>query len=159
MGLGAGAAGAWRAGNERDKQRRLMERELDANTRWYNENALQDYTQRADVQALIRDMRENLYRNNRISANAAAVTGATPEQQAVMQQQANKAMSDVYSNIGRYGQQWKDGVTNRYFNRRDAYTNGRLGMLEANAASYENLMNSGFGSAAGSLSEYLGGVL
>jgi hypothetical protein len=114
IGLGASLFG----GNKASKARKNMENYLNGqeteNKAWYNANALSDYTQRQDAQYLMKQLRDNLSRQNRIAANTAVVTGATPEQQAIAKEQSNKVISDTYSNIGAIGQQWKDRVTDRY---------------------------------------------
>jgi hypothetical protein len=154
IGLGASLLG----GNKAAKQRKLMENYLNGqdteNKAWYNANALSDYTQRADTQNLMKQLRDNLSRQNRIAANTAVVTGATPEQQAAAKEQANKAISDTYSNIGALGQQWKDRVTDRYMARKANIASQRMNMMEGKARSGENLQGNGLnmlGNSAGSL--------
>lgn len=142
VGLGASLI----SGNKAAKKRRKMEGYLDQqdaeNTAWYNSN-MGDYTQRSDVQGLMKTLRDNLALNNKRAANTAVVTGATPEAQAVAKEQANKVISDTYSNIGAMGQQWKDQVTNRYLSQRNNLANMRMNMLEGGAQSNENVMNTG----------------
>jgi hypothetical protein len=151
----AGAVSGAQAAKKRRKMENLVQQQANENESWYNQNALQDYTRRADVQSLMRDMRENLYHRNRSAANAAVITGATPEQQAVTLEKNNKAMADAYSRIGAYGQQWKDRVTDRYQSRKDAFAAQNLGMLDSSAGSYENVMNSGLQSGINGLLSYL----
>jgi hypothetical protein len=143
-GIIAGVFGAIKAGQQRRKMNRYLNQQDSENTAWYNANALSDYTQRADAQNLIKQLRENLNKNNKRAENMAVVTGATPEQAAVAKEQSNKAISDTYSNLGAMGQQWKDRVTDRYMNRRQDIANQRMGILSDKAQSYENLMQNGF---------------
>lgn len=158
IGGAIGLAGSLFGGNKAAKQRKKMERYLNQqdaeNKAFYNANALSDYTQRSDTQNLMKQLRENLSRNNRRTENMAVVTGATPEQQAVAKEQSNKVISDTFSNIGAMGQQWKDQITNRYMARRENIANQRMGTMEGKAQSGENLQSSGLnmlGNAAGSL--------
>ncbi|NDV77855.1 hypothetical protein [Dysgonomonas sp. 511] len=162
IGAGLGLAGSIFGGNKAGKQRRKMNQYLNTqdaeNTAYYNANALSDYTQRADTQNLMKQLRDNLSKNNKRSENMAVVTGATPEQQAVAKEQSNKAISDTFSNIGAMGQQWKDQVTNRYLNRRENIANQRMGMMGQKAQSYENLMNTGLNLLGGSVGNIVEGL-
>jgi hypothetical protein len=151
--------GGSKAAKERKKMNNLLNQQDTENKAWYNANALSDYTQRADVQNLMRNLQNNLTRQNKIAANTAVSTGATPELQAVQKDQANKVISDTYSNLGALGQQWKDQVTNKYLARKDNITNQRMGIMEGNAQSGENLQSNGLnmlGNSAGSLFNVLG---
>jgi hypothetical protein len=154
IGLGASLIG----GNKAARQRKLMEgylnRQDTENKAFYNANALSDYTQRTDVQNLMKQLRDNLGRQNKAAANTAIVTGATPEQQAVAKEQANKVISDTYANIGAMGQQWKDRVTDRYLSRRESIANQRMNIMQGKAQSGENLQSNGLnmlGNSAGQL--------
>lgn len=162
IGAGAGLVGSIFGGNKAAKQRRKMRRylnEQDAeNTAQYNRDYYSDYTQRADAQNLMKQLRDNLSKNNKRSDNMAVVTGATPEQQAVQKEQSNKVISDTYSNIGAMGQQWKDQVSNRYLSRKQNIADQRMGIMNQNAQSHENLMSTGlnlFGGSISSLAERL----
>lgn len=145
-GIGTAIYGGVKAGKERKKMEDYLSTQEANNESWYNANALSDYTQRADAQALMSNLRENLAKQNKAVANQAIVTGATPEQLALQKEQANKAISDTYSNLGAMGQQWKDNITNRYLARKDAFAGQRMNMMEATANSYENLMSNGLNS-------------
>ncbi|MDR0824947.1 MAG: hypothetical protein LBN74_07610 [Prevotella sp.] len=152
IGLGASLFGGIKAGKERRKMDKFLNKQNTENTAWYNANALSDYTQRADAQNLMGQLRNTLTKQNKIAANTAVVTGATPEQQAVQKEQSNKVVSDTFSNIGALGQQWKDRVTDKYLARKDNIAQQRMGMMGQNAQSYENLMGNGLNMLTGSLS-------
>ena len=132
----------------------LSQREAD-NKSWYNANALADYTNRSDVQNLIRILRENLNKQNKATANSAVVTGATPEAQAVAKEQSNKVIADTYANIGALGQQYKDRITDQYLAQKNYFDKMRFGMSEASATSYGNLMNNGLNVMASSLGDII----
>jgi len=158
VGLGAGLIGGSQAAKKRRQMEQYLSRQNAENTAWYNSNALSDYTQRADVQALIKSQREMLNRNNRASANMAVVTGATPEQQAAQKELTNQALSDTYSRIGAMGQQWKDNVTNKYLARKDMIGAQQMGAWNDQATGYENLMNNGYQTAGNSFLSAMNGV-
>lgn len=158
VGLGASIFGGSKAAKQRRKMNQYLNQQDTENKAWYNTNALSDYTQRADAQNLMGQLRNTLTKQNKIAANTAVVTGATPEQQAVKQEQSNKVISDTFSNLGSMGQQYKDRVTDKYLSRRENIANQRMGMMEGKAQSYENLMGSGMNMLGGSLGNVLGGL-
>jgi len=143
-------------GNKAEKERKRMEQYFDQqltdNQNWYNNNALGDYTQRADVQGLLGNLRNNLALQNRIIDNTAVVMGQTPEQQAALKEQSSRTMADTYDHINQYGQQYKDSVTNQYLNRKDTINNQRLGwanqqivMDQNNQVAEQSMINSSLG--------------
>jgi hypothetical protein len=159
VGLGAGVFGGAQAARKRRRMEEYLTQDQADNTAWYNQNAFSDYTQRSDVQALMKNLRENMERRNRSAANMAVVTGATPELQAAQQEATNRAVSDAWAQLGAYGQQYKDRVTDQYFNRKDLYGNRLTGLWNQQATGYENLMNSGFalgGSGVAGVADSLG---
>jgi len=159
IGLGKVIAGGVKA----SKNRRRMDSYLNAqdaeNKAWYNANALSDYTQRSDTQNLMKQLRDTLGRQNRNAAGSAVVSGATVEQQAVQKEQANKVISDTFSNIGAMGQRWKDNITDRYLARKQNIANQRMGQTAQQAASGEELMNNGFNTIGGAFGSYASGAM
>lgn len=158
VGLGASILGAIKAGKERRKMDGYLNQQDAENKAWYNNNALSDYTQRADAQNLIKNMRDNMNMYNKRISQTATITGATPESVAAQKEAANKSVSDTYANIGAMGQQWKDNITNQYLNRKYAIANQRMGMMNEKANSYEQLMQNGIGSMGSSADSLLGSL-
>ncbi|MDR1674945.1 MAG: hypothetical protein LBR86_00510 [Tannerella sp.] len=158
VGLGAGIFGGANAARKRRRMEQYLARQNDENTAWYNRNAYSDYTQRADVQAMMKNMREGLEFRNRSAANMAVVTGATPEVQAAQQEATNRAVSDAYAQLGALGQQYKDRVTDQYFGRKDMYGNQMQGMWNNQATGYENLMNNGLTLGAGGMAQFVDAI-
>ena len=159
-----GANRANRASRERKRINALIDRQKAENQAWYNANALGDYTQRADAQNLLRNLRENLSRQTKEAANTAVVTGATPEQQAVQKEQANRVIADTYANLGAMGQQYKDRITERYLERKYAIENVQAGMmkddLNNDLKNYSTLFNNSLGllgNSAVAFADSLGG--
>ncbi|MDR0713712.1 MAG: hypothetical protein LBF89_05580 [Bacteroidales bacterium] len=157
VGILTGLYGAYKAKKEKKKIEDLLNQQKADNQAWYNANALGDYTQRADAQNLLRNLRENLDRQNKITANTAVVTGATPEQQAVQKEQANKVIADTYANLGAMGQQYKDKVTDQYLNRKYAIENGQMGMMNDSLNNYSTLFNNSMTQLADSFKTSGGG--
>jgi hypothetical protein len=128
------------------------------NQAWYDANALSDYTQRADAQNLMRQLREGLKKRTKAAQQSAVVTGATVEQQAVEKEATNKAISDTFANIGSMGQQWKDNITNRYLARKQQLDGLHMGLMDKEATSWENLMQTGLNTMGGSAGGMLNGI-
>jgi hypothetical protein len=140
-GLVGSLFGANKANKERKKMESIINHQKMENQSWYNANALSDYTQRADSQNLLRNLRETLGRQNKTAAGTAVVTGATQEQQAVQKEQANKVIADTYANLGAMGQQYKDRITEQYLARKGELENGQMNMMKDNLNNYSNLFN------------------
>ncbi|MDL2323408.1 hypothetical protein LJC52_05415 [Bacteroidales bacterium OttesenSCG-928-A17] len=158
IGLGASLFGGSKAAKQRNKMNNYLNQRDSENNAWYNANYYSDYTQRADSQALLKQLRDNMDRYTKIANNTAVVTGATPEAQAVSKEQANKTVSDTLSTLGSIGQQYKDRVTDRYLSHKSNLANLRMGMMEGSANSYENLMSNGLNTLSGSLGGLLSGT-
>lgn len=154
VGLAGSLFGGGKAAQQRKKMERYLNKQDADNKAWYNTNALSDYTQRSDSQNLMKQLRDTLTRQNKAAANTAVITGATPEQQAAIKDQSNKAISDTFSNIGAMGQQYKDRVTDQYLARKQDIAGQRMGVMQGNAQAGETLQSNGLNllsNSAGSL--------
>lgn len=154
-GLATSLYGGWKAGKERKKMDNQITQWEAENKAFYNSRALGDYTQRADSQNVLRQMREQLDRQSKRDANTQAITGGTIEQTAVSKDSANKALADTTSNIAAVGQQYKDRVTDQYLDRKNQLGYMRYQNNAGQAQNYSNLMNTGLNTAAGSLSSLI----
>ncbi len=160
--IGLGAAGlvsslygGYKAGQERKKQERYLGNLEADNKAFYNQHALGDYTQRSDVQNVLRQMRNQLDRQTKRAANTQSITGGTIEQTAVQKELANKALADATANIGAISAQFKDRVTDRYLNRKNQYGMMRMDLAGQKASGWENFMQTGLNTGAGALSSLL----
>ena len=152
VGLGTSLFGQWKAGQERKKMNNQIGQWEGENKAFYNSRALGDYTQRADAQNAIRQMREQLDRQTKRATNTQAITGGTVEQTAVAKDSANKALADTTSNIAAVGQQFKDKVTDQYMNRKNQLGMMKYDNMKGDAQSGEALAQTGLNTAAGALS-------
>lgn len=139
--LVGGLIGGIRAGRQRTKINSDIDGQNAANEAMYNSQVYSDYTQRADSQNLLKQLRENLDRQTNRANNTAVIAGGTQEAQAIQKEAANKTISDTMTNLGAMGQRWKDSVTNRYLARRDALSNQKIGTMQQAAQSGENLLS------------------
>lgn len=147
LGVTGGIVGAIGAGKQRRKMGDYLSRQEGENQSWYDKEYYGDYTQRADTQALMKNLRENMQRQTQQAESTAAITGATPEAQSTVKENANKVISDTYSKIGAMGQAYKDSIMDQYMKRKDMFAGQRMGMMEGSANSYENLMSNSIGGA------------
>ena len=157
-GIGQTIYGAVKAGQERKRMRDYMTKRRADNESFYNQNYHSDYTQRADTQALMKNLRDNLKRNNDVTANRAVVTGATPEAQLAAKEQSNKIVTDTTSRIAAQGQAYKDNIQNQYMNQENNLAKQEYAAMNGTALSNENVMGNGIkqvGNAAGSFYDFI----
>lgn len=157
-GLASSLFGAFNAGQERRKMKSEIGKMEADNKALYNTQALSDYTQRTDSQNVLRQMRNQLDRQTKRTANTAAITGGTVEQTAVAKDSANKALADATANIGAIGAQFKDRVTDRYVNRKNHLSYMKMNMMGDAAKGWENFTQSGLNVASGALSSIIPSV-
>ena len=136
----AGAAGE---ANKRKRMTAERNRMNTENNNWYNYEAKGDYTQRADVQNYVRQLREQLKEQNTKARNMGVVTGSTKAQEAAAQRYSADAMANLYSNIAARGQQHKDSISRQYRSRK--YDIGDLDYktMGEQAQSWNNTMYNG----------------
>lgn len=150
-GLASSLYGGYKAGQERKKMKSELGAMEAENKALYNTQALGDYTQRADSQNVLRQMRNQLDRQTKRAANTQAITGGTVEQVAVQKDSANKALADATAHIGAIGAQFKDRVTDRYINRKNQLSMMKMNLASQDAQGWEGLMQTGLNTAAGAL--------
>ena len=141
LGLAGTVFGGIKAGQERKRMASYLGGMNADNESWYNREFHGDYTQRADTQALIKNMRDTMREQTKRTESTAAITGATPEMTNVAKENANKVISDTYSRVGAMGQQYKDRVQDRYMSRKQQLDGHQMEMMNQSAGSYENLMS------------------
>ena len=157
-GLATSLYGGYKAGQERKKMKGELANMDVENKAFYNAQALGDYTQRADAQNILRQMRNQLDRQTKRAANTQAITGGTIEQTAIAKDAANKALADTMANLGAVGQQFKDKVTDRYLNRKNQIGLMRMNLANQSAQGWENLMQTGLNTASGALGSLIPGA-
>ncbi len=141
IGLAGTVYGGIKAGQERKRMASYLGGMNADNESWYNKEFHGDYTQRADTQALIKNMRDTMREQTKRTESTAAITGATPEMTNVAKENANKVISDTYSRVGAMGQQYKDKAQDRYMSRKQQLDGQKMEMMNQSAGSYENLMS------------------
>lgn len=123
----------------------------DMEMNYYKNLASMDQLQRSENQAALAEARELLTASTKRSAGAAAVTGATPEGQALEKEAANKALSDITTGIARNATATKDQAMNAYLDANRQYTqaisNVRTQQAQAESAALSGLLGVGISAA------------
>lgn len=132
--------GAIKAGKERRKMNAFINQQSAENEAKYNRDYYGDYLQRADSQAVIKQMRDTLKDSTQQAQSTAAITGATPEAQLAQMDSQNQAVGDTMSKISAMGAQFKDRVDDRYMARKDSINQMKFGQMEGRAQSGETLL-------------------
>lgn len=109
----------------------------------FNKDYYADYTQRADAQNVIRQMREQNKKADKVEQNVAAVTGATPEAINAGKERRNKMTTDVYANIAANAMQYKDRAKGQYLSRKAQLQGMEYDTMNQTAMSANNVMTNG----------------
>ena len=137
---GVGAASEGRQRRRMEQERRRWNAENDA---LFNRDFYSDFTQRADAQNIIRQMREEMNRQSGIDRNTAAVMGTTHAMQVANKEARNKGMANLFGGLAAQGQQWKDNVQARHLARRHSLQGLEHDIMNERAHSSNNLLYNG----------------
>ena len=99
------------------KQMAMIKEQKRENQDWYDRRYNEDYTQRADAQAILTQTADMIRRRNQQSAGTQAVMGGTEESAAAAKEANAKALSDATSQIAVAGAQRKDQIEGQYRER------------------------------------------
>ena len=141
--------GAIQQGKKNREMRGMVNRMGAENQAMFNADYYGDYTQRADAQNIIRQMREQMDRQTKRDNNTAVITGGTVEAQAAAKEGRNRAMSNLFGNLAAHGQRFKDRAKDRYMHRKAQIDNMLYGQLAEESMSAGNLLYNGIGGLAG----------
>ena len=103
LGLATSVICGINAGKARKRQQQALNAEKEVVENNFNKDYYQDYTQRSDNQALLKNLKDNLMQNSKAEAGRAAVTGATPEAVAAAKQQASDTLANATGQIAAQG--------------------------------------------------------
>lgn len=135
--------GAVNQGKERRRMAGERQKWGAENEALFNEDYYSDYTKRADAQNVIRQMRDQNKKADKVEQNVAAVTGATPEAMNAGKERRNKMTTDVYSNIAANAMQYKDRAKGRYLSRKAQLQGLDYDAMGQSVASAGNVMGNG----------------
>lgn len=137
LGTAVGAAGSIFGGLAASKAMKKVKNNLNQqrqdNLDWYNRRYNEDATQRADAQAMLTKVQDDIRNRNRQAAGMQAVMGGTDESVAAAKAANNEALAATTSNIVVNGEARKDAIESAY-QQRDAALQGELNDLEMKKA-------------------------
>lgn len=118
-GLQAGSAiyGAIKSSQANKKAMELLQNQRNENKKWYEQRMAEDYTQRADVQNVLRKQKEMLAEQYKRARATNVVAGGTDEALVLQQREANETLGDTTANIAAQSEAYKEGIENQYRQR------------------------------------------
>lgn len=112
--VGSSIYGAINSSQANKRAERLLKNQRDENQKWYDQKMTEDYTQRSDVQNVLRKQRELLQEQYQRARATNLVAGGTDESLALQQAAANDAMGDTLADIAANASAYKESVENQY---------------------------------------------
>lgn len=112
--VGSSIYGAIKSSQANKRAEQLLQNQRDENKKWYDQKMAEDYTQRTDVQNVLRKQRELLQEQYQRARATNLVAGGTDESLALQQAAANDAMGDTMADIAANASSYKEGVENQY---------------------------------------------
>jgi hypothetical protein len=149
--IGSSIYGAVKSSQANKKAQQMIQNQRDENQRWYDQKMAEDYTQRSDVQNVLRKQRELLDEQYQRARATNVVAGGTDESLALQQQAANKTMGDTMADIAAGASAYKDSIEQLYRAKDDAINQQLIGVQQAKAQSIAN--------AAGQVGSAVGGLV
>ena len=131
--VGSSIYGAIKSSQANKRAEKLLQNQRDENQKWYDQKMSEDYSQRTDVQNVLRKQRELLNEQYQRARATNVVAGGTDESLALQQQAANDAMGDTMADIAANADTYKEGVENQ-FRTQDAALNQQQIANEQNRA-------------------------
>lgn len=131
---GSSIYGAIKSSQANKRAQDLIQSQKDENRKWYEQRMAEDYTQRADVQNVLRKQRDMLSEQYKRARATNIVAGGTDESLAMQQQAANEVLGDTMGNIAAQSEAYKEGVENQYRAQDAALTQQQVGVHQQQAA-------------------------
>ena len=149
--IGGSIYGAVKSSEANEKAMDLIAKQRDDNKKWYEAKMAEDYTQRADVQNVLRKQRELLTEQYQRAKAANVVAGGTDEALAMQQQAANASMGETYANIAAQASSAKEEAES-------AYRTADSALIGKQATAYQNQADA-IAKAAGQVGEAASGLV
>lgn len=112
--VGSSIYGAIKSSQANKRAEQFLQNQRDENQKWYNQKMAEDYTQRTDVQNVLRKQRELLQEQYQRARATNLVAGGTDESLALQQGAANDAMGDTMADIAANAASYKEGIEEQY---------------------------------------------
>lgn len=137
--IGAGVSLASALGNaiagsiKNKKAQRELESQKEKNDKYHNNVMLSDYTNRSDVQAVLKKQKELLDAQYNRTAKTNAIAGGTDEAAAMQRDSANQSLSDSMTNIAANAAAYKDAEQARYMQSDAAISQQKANLAQSQA--------------------------
>ena len=112
--IGSAVYGAIKSSQANKRAEKFLQNQRDENQKWYDQKMAEDYTQRTDVQNVLRKQRELLQEEYQRARATNLVAGGTDESLALQQAAANDAMGETMADIAAQASDNKEGVEQQY---------------------------------------------
>ena len=112
--VGSSIYGAIKSSQANKRAEDLLRNQRDENRKWSEERMAQDYTQRADVQNVLRKQRELFQEQYNRARATNVVAGGTDESLALQQAGANETMGETMADVAANAADYKDAVEEQY---------------------------------------------
>lgn len=149
--IGSSIYGAVKSSQANKRAQAMIQNQRDENQKWYDQKMAEDYTQRSDVQNILRKQRDLLNEQYQRARATNIVAGGTDESLALQQQAANEAMGDTIADIAANASSYKDSIENQYRAQDAALNQQQIGVEQANAQTIAQ--------AAGQMGSAVGGLV
>ena len=133
--IGSSIYGAIKSSQANKRAQEMIQNRRDENKRWYDTKMAEDYTQRSEVQNILRKQVDLLKEQYKRAKATNIVAGGTDESLALQQQAANETMGETMANIAANASVYNDSVENQYRAQDAALNQQQIGVEQANAQS------------------------
>lgn len=118
--IGSSIYGAIKSSQANKRAEKLLQNQRDENQKWYDQKMAEDYTQRTEVQNVLRKQRELLQDQYQKARASNVVAGGTDESLALQKAAANDAMGETMANIASQASDYKDSIEEQYRAKNEA---------------------------------------
>ena len=149
--IGSSIYGAIKSSEANKRAESMIQNQKVKNQKWYDQKMNADYTQRPDVQNVLRKQRELLQEQYKAARARNLVAGGTDESLALQQAQANEALSNTMGDIAGQAANYKEGIEQQYLA-------GDASLTQQLVANEQNKANS-IAKAAGQVGSAVSGLV
>lgn len=118
--IGSSIYGAIKSSQANKRAEQLLQNQRDENQKWYDQKMAEDYTQRTEVQNVLRKQRELLQDQYQKARASNVVAGGTDESLALQKAAANDTMGETMANIASQASDYKDSIEEQYRAKNEA---------------------------------------
>lgn len=150
MSAGGAIAGAIGSARAARKSNKMIADQKAKNQAWYDRRYNEDYTQRADAQAVLENTRRLLSERDKRASASNVVMGGTDEAVAMSKQASNEALAQTMAGINAQADQYKQNIEGQYLANDGAMTQQQIAVQQQKARDIAQA-GSGMASAGGSI--------